>query len=268
MNIFRLVLFSAFSLLLAAPASAHKIWLNPADHFPKPGSMVDIGIGFGHKYLASRVHEKIEEGMPEKIQALAPDGEVVELTKAADDLYKLEISKAGAYLITADNKPGFFTVTKDGITLGNKTEITAEKSKCTNYHLGAKTVLMAGDSSTGFDRVAGQAIELVPLTNPGAVKKGDAFRVRVLFNGQPLADLPLKAAYAGFDTLEEGSDAHAKKEDRPFPAEAITNDQGEAELRVDRPGYWMIFLSHKPPYPDKAVCDRYMYKMTYTFQVQ
>ncbi|MCI5228238.1 MAG: hypothetical protein D3918_16690, partial [Candidatus Electrothrix sp. AX2] len=31
---------------------------------------------------------------------------------------------------------------------------------------------------------------------------------------------------------EEGSDPHAKKEDRPFPAEAVTNDQGEAELRV------------------------------------
>ncbi|MCI5190956.1 MAG: hypothetical protein D3905_14450, partial [Candidatus Electrothrix sp. AS4_5] len=67
---------------------------------------------------------------------------------------------------------------------------------------------------------------------------------------------------------EEGSDPHAKKEDRPFPAEAVTNDQGEAELRVDRPGYWMISLSHKPPYPDKAVCDKYMYNMTYTFQVQ
>ncbi|MCI5135680.1 MAG: DUF4198 domain-containing protein [Candidatus Electrothrix sp. AW2] len=269
MNLFRCTLISIFSLLLCSSASAHKLWLNPANYFPEPGSTVEIGIGWGHKYLASRVHQELKEGMPEKIQAIDPDGKIVELTKATDDMYKLEISKAGAYLITADNKPGFFTVTKDGRKWGNKTEIAAEKSRCTNFHIGAKTVLIAGNSKTGFDRAAGQTVELVPLTDPGAVKKGDAFRVKVLFNGQPLADLPLKAAYAGFDVEEEeGSDPHAKKEDRPFPAEAVTNDQGEAELRVDRPGYWMISLSHKPPYPDKAVCDKYMYNMTYTFQVQ
>jgi uncharacterized GH25 family protein len=255
------------SLLLASSSAfAHKLWLNPMDYFPKPGSSVEIGIGWGHKYPASRVHEELKEGMPDKIQALDPDGQPAELTKVSDGLYKLEISKAGAYLITAENKPGFFTVTKDGRKWGNKTEVTEAKSQCTNFHIGAKTVLIAGGSDTGLDRAAGQSIELVPLTNPGAVKKGDAFRVKVLFNGQPLPDLPLKAAYAGFDDEQEA--AADKEKERPFPAEAVTNAQGEAELRFDRPGYWMISLSHKPPYPDKTVCDRHMHNMTCTLQVR
>ncbi|CAK8720107.1 DUF4198 domain-containing protein [Candidatus Electronema halotolerans] len=259
-------------LLASSSAFAHKLWLNPMEYFPAPGSSVEIGIGWGHKYPANRVHQELKEGMPDKIQALDPDGQSAEMTKVSDGLYKLKISKAGAYVITADNKPGFFTVTKDGRKWGNKTEVTADKSQCTNFYIGAKAVLIAGGSDTGLERAAGQSVELVPLTNPGAVKKNDAFRVKVLFNGQPLADLPLKAAYAGFDTVEEGSDPHAadmkKMADRPFPAEAVTDAKGEAELHFDRPGYWMISLSHKSPYPDKAVCDKYMYNMTYTLQVQ
>ena len=257
------------SLLISSSAFAHKLWLNPADYFPEPGSTVDIGIGWGHKYPANRIHEELKDGMPEKIQAIDPDGLTVDLVQVSKDLYKLEVKKAGAYLISADNKPGFFTVTKDGRKWGNKTEITAPKSQCTNFHLGAKTVLIAGEGEKDFTKAVGQAVELIPLTNPGAVKKGDSFRVKALFNGQPLVDLALKAAYAGFDKVEEGESGHSKKkEERPFPAEAVTDAQGEAELQLDRPGYWMISLSHKPPYPDKEVCDRYMYNMTYTFQVQ
>ncbi len=254
----------------SSSAFAHKLWLNPTDYFPKPGSSVDISIGWGHKYPANRVHQEVKKGMPEKIQAVDPDGQIVDLLKVSDGLYRLEVKKAGAYLITADNKPGFFTTTPEGRKWGNKSEI-ADAVQCTNFYIGGKTVLIAGGDATNLSAAAGPALEMVPLTNPGTVKKGDALRVKVLFNGQPLADLPLKAAYAGFDKVEdetEASSAKKKNDNRPFPAEAVTDAQGEAELRLDRPGYWMISLSHKPPYPDTAVCDQYMYNMTFTFQVQ
>jgi len=274
MNIFRCtfhcILLGLFSLMLCSSASAHKIWLNPADHFPEPGSTVEIGIGWGHKYLADRTHEELKKGMPEKIQALDPDGETVELTKIADDRYSLKVLKPGFYLINVKNKSGFFTKTPEGRKWGNKTEI-GDAVQCTNYHLGGKTVIMVGDSEEGFDRPVGQALEIVPLNNPGHLKKGDTLKVRLLLNGNPAAYIPIKAAYAGFEKVEKEEPAHPdkkKKDDRPFPAEAITDVQGEAELRLDHSGYWMISLSYKPPYPDSAVCDQYMYNMTFTFQVQ
>ena len=276
MNIFRCTLLGIFSLMLCSSASAHKIWLNPADHFPEPGSTVEIGIGWGHKYLADRTHEELKKGMPEKIQAVDPDGKTVELTKISDDRYTLDVPKPGAYLVMAKGKSGFFTTTPEGRKWGNKTEI-ADAVKCTNYHLSGKTVIMAGNSEQGFGRMTNQDIELIPLTNPGQIKKGDSFKVSLLLNGKPAAYVPLKAAYAGFDKVEKGEAAHSdktdkkvkkKKDDRPFPAEAITDAQGVAELRFDRPGYWMISLSHKPPYPDSTTCDQYMYNMTFTFQVR
>ncbi len=187
MNIFRCtfhcILLGLFSLMLCSSASAHKIWLNPADHFPQPGSTVEIGIGWGHKYLADRTHEELKKGMPEKIQALDPDGETVELTKIADDRYSLKVPKPGFYLINVKNKSGFFTKTPEGRKWGNKTEI-ADAVQCTNYYLGGKTVIMVGDSEKGFDRPAGQTLEIVPLNNPGHLKKGDTLKVRLLPDGK------------------------------------------------------------------------------------
>lgn len=253
MNLFRCILSCA--LISVFPAAllisrAHKIWLNPADHFPEPGSTVEIGIGWGHKYLEDRTHEELKKGMPEKIQALDPDGKTVELTKLADDRYSLEVPKPGPYLISVKNKSGFFSTTPEGRKWGNKTEI-ADAVKCTNYHLGGKTVLMVGKGAEGFDRPVGQDLEIIPLTNPDQLKKGNTLKVRVLLNGNPAAFIPLKAAYAGFEKAEKEGEAAPstmnKKEEKPFPAEAITDAQGEAELRLDRPGYWMVSLSHKPP---------------------
>ncbi len=278
MNIFRCTLFrctllGVFSLMLCSSASAHKIWLNPADHSPEPGSTVEIGIGWGHKYLADRTHEELKKGMPEKIQAVDPDGKTVELTKIADDRYSLEVPKPGAYLIMTKGKSGFFTTTPEGRKWGNKTEI-ADAVKCTSYHLSGKTVIMVGNSEKGFDRATGQTIELLPLTDPGQLKKGDTLKVRLLLDGKPVPNVLLKAAYAGFEKAEKEEPGHAapadkkKKEDKPFPAEATSDARGEADLTLEHSGYWMISLSYKPPYPDTAVCDQYMYNATFTFQVQ
>ncbi|MCW5212107.1 DUF4198 domain-containing protein [Desulfobulbus sp. TB] len=277
MNLFRCTLISVFSLLLCSSASAHKIWLNPADHFPDPGSTVEIGIGWGHKYLADRNHEELKKGMPENIQAIDPDGKTVELTKLTNDSYSLAVSKSGAYLVTTKGKSGFFTTTPEGRKWGNKTEI-ADAVECTRYHLSGKTAITVGDSNSGFDRVAGQTIELIPLTNPGKLNKGDAFKVRLLLEGKPVPGVLLKASYAGFEKeekkKEEGKEGKATsstkmlKESKPFPAEATTDAQGEAELKLNHTGYWMVSFSHKPPYPDLTVCDQYMYNASFTFQVR
>jgi uncharacterized GH25 family protein len=50
--------------------------------------------------------------------------------------------------------------------------------------------------------------------------------------------------------------------------ETVTDDTGLATVQLAKAGYWMILLSHKPPYPDKETCDEYMYNQAFTFQVR
>ena len=267
------ILFCILSLtLLPQQALAHNMWLNPGDHYPQVGTTVDIGIGWGHTYPANRVDQEVTEDRVEEIRAIDPDGLKADLTKASAALYKLKIEKAGVYLITARIKPGFFTMTPEGRQWGDKKTV-ANAVKCTNFHIEAKTVIIAGGNDKNLSATAGMPLELIPLTNPLNLKSGDKLSVKVMFNEAPLSDTSVKATYAGFEAGDIAPHAPAQQQgaqhgERHFPAETVTDAQGQASIQLDKPGFWMILLSHRPPYPDKDVCDEYMYNTAFTFEVR
>ena len=264
------------SVIFGGAAHAHNLWLNPSDYFPKVGTTVDIGIGWGHKYPANRVDQEVKDGRVETITAVAPDGKTTDLSKVSAALYQLKIDKPGAWLITAQIKPGFFTTTPEGRKWGNKKEI-ANPIKCTNFFIQAKAVLIAGDSDKNLSNKAGQRLEIIPLTNLHQIKGGGALSIQLLFDGKPLPDAKVRATYAGFEAddiapHQAAAKTKEKKMDkkghyRHFPVETHTDAQGKALLQMKKPGYWMVMLSHHCPFADAGTCDEYMYNMAFTFEV-
>lgn len=262
------VLFLSWTCL---PAAGHSLWLNPGDYFPQVGTTVDIGIGWGHMYPANRIHQEVKDDRVQEISAVDPDGLTTVLTKVAPDLYKLSVEKAGAYLVTAKIKSGSFTMTAEGRKWGDKKSV-ADPIKCVNYHIEAKTVILAGGSDGNLGYAAGQPLEVIPLNNMNNLKDGGKLDVKVLFQGKPLPNAPVKATYAGFENPDSAQHQSAqksgKKAEKHYPVETTTDDQGRASVKVTRAGYWLILLSHKPPYPDKETCDEYMYNQAFAFQVR
>jgi uncharacterized GH25 family protein len=266
------LLFAAALLLAICPAAnAHNIWLNPSNQFPEVGTTVDIGIGWGHKFPANRVDEEIKEGRVEAIGAIDPDGMAVDLSKVSTGLYRLKIDKPGAYLVTARIKPGFFTKTPKGRKWGDKTTVS-DAVKCTNFHIQGKTVLIAGGSAKSCSRRAGQPLEIIPLTDFGKMKAGEALSIQLLFDGKPLPDAKIRATYAGFEADDTDSKKPAAKgkkgHHRHFPVETVTDARGKADLKLGKSGYWMIVLSHRCPYSDTAVCDEFMHNVAFTFEIK
>lgn len=267
------LMFCLVSVLLlawiAAPATAHMLWLNPTDYTPAVGSAVEIGIGWGHSFPTNRVDQEVKDDKVEAIQAIDPDGKTVLLVKAAPDRYQLKIEKSGAYIVTARIKPGFFTMTPEGRQWGNKKEI-ANGIKCTNFHIEAKTVLLAGGDIKGYDRAVAQTVELIPAGDARPLKAGQKFEAQVLYQGKPLADATVKAVYAGFEAPKSADRAPMKKGHgiQHHPVETQTNAQGKVVFAPDRAGHWLVIISHKPAYGDKAVCDEYMYNVTYALEVR
>ena len=272
-----LLFATVLMMLICSPGFAHNLWLNPSNHFPEVGATVDIGIGWGHTYPASRVDQEIKEDRVEEIKAIDPDGKTIDLTKVSMDLYQLKVDKPGAYLITAKIKSGFFTTTPQGRKWGNKKEI-ASPIKCTNFHIQAKTVLIAGGKDKNLIGVAGQPLEIIPLNNLEQLKPGDPMTIKLLFDGKPLPNAKVSATYAGFEP--EGSKDMASHKPAPkekkmdkkghkhhFPVETQTDGQGKAVLPLKNGGYWMIVLSYRCPYTDAVTCDEYMYNMAFTFEV-
>jgi uncharacterized GH25 family protein len=283
------MLFSVIFLMVICPSVlAHNLWLNPGNYYPQVGSTVDIGIGWGHKYPANRVDQEMKEGRLEEIRAVDPDGLTVNLVQESVSLYKLKVEKAGAYLVTARIKPGFFTKTPDGRKWCDKKAVE-NPIKCTNYHIETKTVIIAGGDDKNIGNAVNRPLELIPLRNPLNLKSGDGFAVKVLYHGKPLPGLSVKATYAGFEGADVGGHQPSEKRGpdkdvgkgprqappekghhpvRHFPVETVTDDQGQAVVQLDKSGYWMIMLSHRPPYPDKETCDQYMFNTTFTFEVK
>jgi uncharacterized GH25 family protein len=243
-----LILATVFCAIgFGTAAYAHNLWLNPGDYFPEVGKTVEIGIGWGHKYPANRVDQEIKEGRVEAIKAVDPDGKIVDLSKVSAALYTLKIDKPGAWLVTARIKQGFFTKTPQGRKWGDKKTV-ANAIKCTNFHIQAKTFLIAGNSDKSLTQTAGQPLEMVPLTNFQRMEPGDALSIKLLFDGKPLPDAKIRATYAGFEADDvaphRSADKGSKGHGRHFPVETITDAQGQADLKLEKAGYWMIVLSH------------------------
>lgn len=267
-----IMLAGVLSLMVICPSvQAHNLWLNPGNYYPQVGTTVDIGIGWGHRYPANRVDQEMKEGRLEEIRAVNPDGRMVDLAKVSAVLYRLNIKKAGVYLVTAKIKPGVFTKTPEGRKWADKKSV-ANPIKCTNYHIEAKTVIIAGGGGENISRATGQSLELIPLTDLNHLNNGDKLAVKVLFEGKPLSGIAIQATYAGFQDGGKAEPAAQKSGGhgaaRYFPVETSTDDQGRAEIPLDRSGYWLVKFSHRPPYPDTEICDEYMYNMAFTYEVR
>ena len=270
----KIVLISTIfcTLSFCAAAHAHNLWLNPDNYFPEVGTTVEIGIGWGHKFPANRVDQQIKDGQLESIQAVDPNGAMVDLNKVSTGIYQLAIDKPGTWLITARIKPGFFTKTPAGRKWGDKKAVK-NAVRCTNFHIQAKTVLIAGGSNKNLDGAAGQPIEIIPITDPSGIKAGDKLEIMTVFNGKPLSNAIVRATYAGFEPDEKGQrkpPAGGKKParmKRHYPVETNTDAAGTAALELKNAGYWMIMLSHRCPFENSEVCDEYMHNVTFTLEV-
>ena len=273
-------------LLISSSAFAHNLWLNPVNQHPQVGETVDINIAWGHTFRADRTDQEVKDNI-EEVSAVDPDGNTVPLEKASPSLYKLKIEKEGVYLVTARIKSGFFTMTPEGRKWGNKKDVE-NATKCTAFDISAKTIIVAGSEDKNLSEAANQPLELIPLANPETLKKGDSLPIKVLLQGKPLAGLAVKATYAGYEEANGGShdEKHAghhegeKKgesgasdkghggHDKHYPVETVTDDNGQATLKLDTNGYWIVFLSHRMPYTDAEICDESMFNTAFTFEVK
>lgn len=62
-----------------------------------------------------------------------------------------------------------------------------------DFFRAAKTLVIVGGDSRGFDRVVGQPIELVPVTDPARYRPGQPFDVRLLREGRPAQHVRIAA---------------------------------------------------------------------------
>ena len=156
----------------------------------------------------------------------------------------------GTWLFASRYDNGFYVHTADGQPLATtKLDYPAAKDSA-HYFKFSKALLRVGRSSSVADRVIGHRLELVPHGDPFSLKPGDRLAVEVLFDGRPLAGVP----------VEIGDDRVAA-----IGEKAKTDRTGIVLVPIRSAGWYRIAVDRRVPshFPELFAEDDYTATLTF-----
>jgi uncharacterized GH25 family protein len=254
------VLGLCFALILGVTchrASAHDLWLEMRDYTPEAGEDITLSLGYGHHFPA---REFMDEDDLEEIYVLDGKGNKTGIKADSEVAFKTEkaLKEEGTYLVVAKKRGGFFTKTTEGYKRGQTKKGLRNVIQCTYSAKYSKAAVNVGETGGKiYSKVLGHDLEIVPLADPGVLKRGDYMPIKVLYKGKPLASGQVFGTYVGFST-EKNTFAYATKTDK----------EGVAKIKMLTSGVWLITTSHVEAYPDPKECDQYKFSSTLTFEIR
>jgi uncharacterized GH25 family protein len=232
---------------IAPRALAHDFWIEPTTFRPAKGEVVKLNLRVGEQFVGEPVKRneaKIERFVvvgpgpgAKESPVLGPDG--------ADPAGLVRADGKGIHVVGYRSRHSSITIEaakfegylkEEGLERIIEARAKAGKSAEPGveiYSRCAKTFFRtAGGDGTGYDRLLGFTLELVPVGNPFELKPGEKLPLRLLFEGKPLAGALVAAMN------EKGPDARA---------EGRTDADGRVSLAFGQPGKWLVKSIHMVP---------------------
>lgn len=242
-------------LCLAEPAAAHEFIVKPDRTKADVGLQVPFSLMSTHVFMHG---EELEAATDVEAVVIGSDGArtAVPVEAGSDKLNYLGLAKApsaGTFMIWGHRKAQVWASTPQGVIQTAKDTPGARNSFLIEKF--AKTLVNLSPSDPDYARVAGDRLEIVPVTNPAAAKAGGDVTVKVLLDGQPVAAKVL-ATYDGFT-------------DQPNTYAFYTEgaDDGTAKVRITQPGLWMVRVEVSQP-EVTPTHDRYVARAVLVFDVR
>jgi hypothetical protein len=252
--------------LAATHASAHDLWLVPPEK-PELKKAAIFRANSGSKFAKSD-HAPDPARFSRRL-VIHPDGGEGSLEPCGVEdksgLLKLEPDRPGIYIVAVETEPKLITLEADKfneylvsdglmpIYQIRRKEGSLDQPGRERYSKSPKAIVQIARGGAGNPcRVVGLPLEIVPLRNPFALKRGDTLSVRVLFREEPLADANL-----GWDVPGDG--------DAPLGT-VRTDARGEALVPIAQLGLMTIRLTHMTR-PKTADYEWESFWTTLTFRI-
>jgi len=242
-----------------ASAFAHDVWVTTVQAPDGMGALIHHGHPGDRKspdpdkLFELRVigPDGQDRRQPLTLTPMVLDGVPVLLTSALPDK-----AQPGTWLLAARYDNGYWVKTEYGYRNTSKREIPGALDSLHSMKYAKALVIQQAPSADAFALVLGHRLELVPVDDPFKVSVGGVLRVRVLYEGKPLA---------GVD-VEIGDGVTPQKE-KNIPRYR-TNGEGIAEVPIRKPGLQLIVVDHTAPsrHPDLAAKE--LMAATLSFVVQ
>lgn len=224
---------------LAAPALAHETWLWPRSSAVEPGEAITLDLTSGMAFPALEYAIRPERVATAQVRV---GGKAFPIPRGRSGRKALELSvrvgAPGTALVFVELAPRVLELAPAKIQeyleeIGGVDTIGKEwaarrgpKRWREEYVKHAKTFVAIGTDQAedhSWSKPAGMALEIVPETNPLALRRGDRLRVRVLKQGRPFPGFALSAMCAG-----------------KVVATTRTDAAGRAEVALDEEGRWLL----------------------------
>lgn len=238
-------------------AQAHSLYIQGTRYHVANGKSSPFFFCYGHHIP---VDDAIRRKKLHSVKVHAPDGTKHDVTLRNEKSlhsYLVEYDKVGTYTITAETTPGYFTkwVDKKGRTrhaIKPMSAVADRASKIvssTRSSQWTKTYIECEAPSPDFPAIVGLPLELVPASNPAALKKGDTAQFTVFLDGKPFTGEGYwDATYNGYST---------QAEDYYIQRTHIKN--GSFQFPIDHTGRWFVRFFLKNP-ADNGEHDKYLSK--------
>lgn len=225
-------------MLLPCTLSAHDSWVETNTNLVRTGDAiyVDLKLGnHGNDHRDFKLAGKLSlEGAT--LEVYSPDGNCYDLK---DKLFDVGYAPAEGYWTAK------FVAVQPGLYLVSHTSDRVVHYAPTRSIKSGKAFFVASPSLdkvsvnvSGFDRVLGHPLELVPVSNPVVpMGPGKPIAVRLLFNGKPLAGARVSFIPRGA-TLAESFDAEYER---------MTDSEGCAQFVPRTGSAYLIVAHHQDP---------------------
>ena len=231
-------------LSLTIPVFSHDYWFKPESFFARVGDSFQVHLFVGDEY---KIEEErvLQKERTVSFQMFATQGPPIDLVAQGEDnqspVAQINFKTAGNHLIAMERKASTikldakkFTeyLTEEGLdSIVKLREQANESSKDgrERYRRYLKALFQVGDRRDNvYKMVLGQRLEIVPLSNPYGLKRGETLRLRILFEGKPLVNAKV------FAYNQSGSEVHEQVE--------WSASDGTVSFKLDGSGEWLIRL--------------------------
>ena len=244
----------AMSILLPALARAHEFIAKPASMTAAAGAVLPVSGLSSHVFVIS---QELEEAKDVKLGLFA-DGKRIDISVKPNEA---RLSYDGSviaptdktFIVTGARLPQIWATTPEGTKPATKKTPGATNAR--KIEKFSKALVNVSANDAGFSAVVGDALEIVPVTNPATIKVGEEMGVQVLFRGQPLTT-SVFATYDGFS-----------KEENTYAYYTEGHADGTAKVKITQPGLWMIRVENAGPDVTDEY-DRYVGRAVLLFEVK